>query len=159
MRRVIPIRIKTKFIHGTSTIDPLTNSVNVPVYQTSTFKQEAIGVHKGFEYARTKNPTRSILEDTIAGLENGAYGFTFSSGLAAISTLFALFKSGDHVIVTKNVYGGSYRLLQKVFHKWGITATFVNTEDINNIEKAHQANTVALFIETPTNPLQRVSPL
>lgn len=148
---------KTKLIHGGIPIDPHTGAVSVPIYQVSTYKQDDIGVHKGYEYSRTGNPTRHALEQYIADLEEGARGFAFSSGMAAIHAVFSLFDSGDHIILTDDVYGGTYRIATKVLSRLGISSTFVDTTDLEEIEKAVKPNTKALFVETPTNPLLKVT--
>ncbi|MDQ8734974.1 bifunctional cystathionine gamma-lyase/homocysteine desulfhydrase [Paenibacillus sp. LHD-38] len=148
---------KTKLIHGGIPFDPHTGAVSVPIYQVSTYKQEDIGVHKGYEYSRTGNPTRHALEQYIADLEEGARGFAFSSGMAAIHAVFSLLSSGDHIILTDDVYGGTYRIVTKVLSRLGIEATFADTTSLEEMEKALQPNTKALFVETPTNPLLKVT--
>lgn len=148
---------KTKLIHGGVASDPHTGAVNVPIYQVSTYKQEGVGNHKGFEYSRTGNPTRHALEELIKDLEEGTRGFAFSSGMAAITAVMMLFKKGDHILLTDDVYGGTFRVMTKVLNKFGIDATFVDTSDINNIQGAIKENTVALYIETPTNPLLKIT--
>lgn len=148
---------KTKLIHGGISGDPHTGAVNVPIYQVSTYKQEGVGNHKGFEYSRTGNPTRHALEELIKDLENGKRGFAFSSGMAAITAVMMLFKQGDHILFTDDVYGGTFRVITKVLKKFGIEATFIDTSNINNIKEAIQNNTVALYIETPTNPLLKIT--
>ncbi|MRX71350.1 bifunctional cystathionine gamma-lyase/homocysteine desulfhydrase [Bacillus lacus] len=150
---------KTKMIHGGIVGDPATGAVSVPIYQVSTYKQDAVGVHKGFEYSRTGNPTRHALEELIKDLEEGEAGFAFGSGMAAITAIMMLFNSGDHVIMTDDVYGGTYRVMTKVLNRYGIESTFVDTSDLSNIEKALQDNTKALYIETPTNPLLKITDL
>lgn len=147
---------KTKIIHGVTNVDPLTGAVTTPIYQTSTFKQEAVGVYKGYEYSRTKNPTRTVLEDTIANLEGGTHGFAFSSGMAAITTVFALFKAGDHIILTDDLYGGTFRLVTKVLSKFGLDYSFVKSTNSKYIEEAITDKTVAIYTETPTNPLLNI---
>ncbi|MCM2980662.1 bifunctional cystathionine gamma-lyase/homocysteine desulfhydrase [Niallia sp. FSL W8-0951] len=148
---------KTKLIHGGIPGDPHTGAVNVPIYQVSTYKQDGIGNHKGFEYSRTGNPTRHALEELIKDLEEGTRGFAFSSGMAAITAVMMLFKKGDHILLTDDVYGGTFRVMTKVLNKFGIEATFIDTSDINNIQEAIKENTVALYIETPTNPLLKIT--
>lgn len=145
--------ISTKLIHGGISTDELTGAVNVPIYQTSTFKQTVPGEHKGYEYSRSGNPTREALEKLIAELENGKYGFAFASGLAAITTVLSLFQSGDELIVSNDVYGGTFRLLDKVFTRFGIQYKQVDTSNIEEIEKAINPNVKAVYIETPSNPL------
>jgi cystathionine beta-lyase len=143
----------TRAIHAGQDPDPATGAVIVPIYQTSTFAQEDIGVHKGYEYARSGNPTRSALETAIAALENGAYGLAFASGLAAETTvILALLKSGDHILCGDDVYGGTYRLLMRVFDDKGINASFVNTSDTDKVAAALRPETRLIWLETPTNP-------
>ena len=148
---------KTKLIHGGISGDPHTGAVNVPIYQVSTYKQEEIGVHKGYEYSRTGNPTRFALEELIKDLEEGFKGFAFGSGMAAIHAVFTLFNTGDHVLLTDDVYGGTYRIFTKVLARLGIESTFVDTTDLEAIRQAIQPNTKAIYVETPTNPLLKVT--
>ncbi|MCA0986146.1 bifunctional cystathionine gamma-lyase/homocysteine desulfhydrase [Guptibacillus algicola] len=148
---------KTKLIHGGITGDPQTGAVSVPIYQVSTYKQEAVGKFNGYEYSRTGNPTRHALEELIKDLENGYAGFAFGSGMAAITSVMMLFNSGDHVVMTDDVYGGTYRVMTKVLNRLGIDSTFVDTTDIDAVEQAIKPNTKAVFIETPTNPLLKVT--
>lgn len=148
---------KTRLIHGGIPGDPHTGAVNVPIYQVSTYKQNGIGNHQGFEYSRTGNPTRHALEELIKDLEHGMRGFAFSSGMAAITAVIMLFKQGDHLLITDDVYGGTFRVITKVLNKFGIEATFIDTSNIDNIKEAVQENTVALYIETPTNPLLKIT--
>jgi len=154
---VLKLRRKTKLIHGGSPFDPFTGAVSVPIYQVSTYKQDDIGVHKGYEYSRTGNPTRHALEQYIADLEEGARGFAFSSGMAAIHAVFSMLNAGDHIILTDDVYGGTYRIVTKVLSRLGIASTFADTTSLEEMEKALQPNTKALFVETPTNPLLKVT--
>jgi len=154
---VFKLKRKTKLIHGGIPVDPFTGAVSVPIYQVSTYKQDDIGVHKGYEYSRTGNPTRHALEQYIADLEEGLRGFAFSSGMAAIHAVFSLLSSGDHIILTDDVYGGTYRIITKVLNRLGIEATFVDTTNLEEIEKAVRPGTKALFVETPTNPLLKVT--
>jgi cystathionine gamma-lyase / homocysteine desulfhydrase len=153
------LRKKTKLIHAGITGDETTGAVSVPIYQVSTYKQEAVGKHKGYEYSRTGNPTRHALEEVIKELEEGESGFAFSSGMAAISSVMMLLSAGDHVILTDDVYGGSFRLMDKVLKRFNLEATFVNTSDRNEVEKAIKENTKAIYVETPTNPLLKVTDL
>nr|WP_187768150.1 bifunctional cystathionine gamma-lyase/homocysteine desulfhydrase [Paenibacillus sp. PL91]MBC9202745.1 bifunctional cystathionine gamma-lyase/homocysteine desulfhydrase [Paenibacillus sp. PL91] len=156
---VLKLKRKTKLIHGGNPFDPHTGAVSVPIYQVSTYKQDDIGVHKGYEYSRTGNPTRHALEQYIADLEEGARGFAFSSGMAAINAVFSLLSAGDHIILTDDVYGGTYRIVTKVLSRLGMEATFVDTTRLEEIEEAIRPNTKALFVETPTNPLLKVTDL
>ncbi|MCQ6266370.1 bifunctional cystathionine gamma-lyase/homocysteine desulfhydrase [Fictibacillus sp. WQ 8-8] len=150
---------KTKLIHGGIPGDPATGAVSFPIYQVSTYKQEEVGVHKGYEYSRTGNPTRFALEELVKDLEEGKRGFAFGSGMAAITAVMMLFSSGDHVILTDDVYGGTYRVVSKVLNRIGIEATFVDTTDLNAVKEAIKPNTKALYVETPTNPLLKVTDL
>ncbi|MFX3624495.1 MAG: bifunctional cystathionine gamma-lyase/homocysteine desulfhydrase [Ectobacillus sp.] len=151
------MRAKTKLIHGIHIGDELTGAVTVPIYQTSTYRQEAIGKHKGYEYSRTGNPTRSALEEMMAVLENGHAGFAFSSGMAAITAVMMVFSSGDHIVLTDDVYGGTYRVMSKVLNRFGLEHTFVDTTNLAEVEAAIRPNTKAIYIETPTNPLLKVT--
>ncbi|USY57216.1 bifunctional cystathionine gamma-lyase/homocysteine desulfhydrase [Bacillus sp. 1780r2a1] len=148
---------KTQLIHGGIAGDQHTGAVSVPIYQVSTYKQEEVGKHKGYEYSRTGNPTRHALEELIKDLEGGEAGFAFGSGMAAVTAVMMLFNSGDHVILTDDVYGGTYRVITKVLNRIGIEATFVDTSNVANIEKEIKENTKALYIETPTNPLLKIT--
>ncbi|MEK4367337.1 bifunctional cystathionine gamma-lyase/homocysteine desulfhydrase [Paenibacillus sp. FSL R5-0473] len=151
------MRPKTKLIHAGIVGDPNTGAVSVPIYQVSTYEQESVGVHKGYEYSRTGNPTRHALEEVIKELEDGVRGFAFSSGMAAIHAVLSLLKTGDHVILTDDVYGGTYRIFTKVLSRLGIESTFVDTTSPQALEKALQSNTKAIYVETPTNPLLKVT--
>ncbi|MDX8364125.1 bifunctional cystathionine gamma-lyase/homocysteine desulfhydrase [Cytobacillus sp. IB215665] len=151
------MKTKTKLIHGGIPSDQQTGAVSIPIYQVSTYKQDGIGGHKGFEYSRTGNPTRHALEELIKDLEEGTAGFAFSSGMAAITAVMMLFNSGDHVILTDDVYGGTYRVMTKVLNKLGIESTFIDTSNLSNIETAIRSNTKAIYIETPTNPLLKIT--
>lgn len=151
------MKLDTKIIHGGEFGDPHTGAVSVPIYQVSTYKQTRVGEHTGYEYSRTGNPTRAALETLIAELENGARGLAFASGMAAISTLFSYFNAGDHLIVGDDVYGGTYRVTSKVFTRMGMQVSFVNTSDLEAVKAAIQENTRAIYMETPSNPLLKVS--
>jgi len=153
------VGFSTDAVHAGQEPDPVTGSVTVPIYQTSTYVQEELGKHKGFEYARTQNPTRFALEKNVATLERGARGFAFASGMAAITAVTYLLKSGDHVIASNNMYGGTYRLFEKVLTSYGLTFTYVNTGDLKATEAAFRPTTRMLFVETPTNPSMIVSDL
>ncbi|MHB1254432.1 MAG: cystathionine gamma-synthase [Candidatus Humimicrobiaceae bacterium] len=150
------MEFETTAIHLGQKPDIATGAVIVPVYQTSTYEQESIGKHKGYEYSRTGNPTRRALEDVIAALEDGKHGLAFASGLAAETAVFQLLKKGDHVVVGAEVYGGTYRLLEKIFKPWGLEISFINIDDINNFELAIKKYTKLIWIETPTNPLLKI---
>jgi cystathionine beta-lyase/cystathionine gamma-synthase len=150
--------IKTDAIHAGQEPDPTTGSVTVPIYQTSTYVQEALGKHKGFEYARTQNPTRMALEKNMAVLEKGVAGYAFASGMAATTALTQLLlKQGDHAICSDNVYGGTFRLFDKIVRHYGIEFTYVNTSNSAEVERAMKSNTRMLFIETPTNPIMSIT--
>ncbi len=147
------MKFSTKAIHVGQEPDPTTGAVITPIYQTSTYVQEGIGKHKGYEYARTGNPTRTALEQCLASLENGKYGLCFASGLAAEMNIMNLLKQGDHVVVGEDVYGGTYRLFQRVMTKYGLKFSFVDSRDLSNVEKAITKETRMLWLETPTNPM------
>ncbi|MFZ3386747.1 MAG: cystathionine gamma-synthase [Candidatus Hydromicrobium sp.] len=150
------MKFETKAIHSGQKPDAQTGAVIVPVYQTSTYQQEAIGKNKGYEYSRTGNPTRKALEDVLASLEDGRYGLAFASGVAATAAVFNLLKPGNHIVVGDDIYGGTYRLLEKIFKPWGLEISFVNIDDINNFESAIKKKTKLIWIETPTNPLLKI---
>ena len=150
------MRFGTKVIHAGLKPDPATGAVMTPIYQTSTYHQKSPGVHKGFEYSRTGNPTRKALEDNLAALENGSFGLCFGSGLAAIDAVLKTLKPGDEVISTSDLYGGSYRLFTKIFEKFAIKFKFVSMNDIEEVEKAINDNTKLLWVETPTNPMMNI---
>lgn len=149
----------TKVIHGGISEDTHTGAVNIPIYQTSTFRQESVGNHKGYEYSRSGNPTRESLEKLISDLEGGNAGFAFASGLAALSTVIMLFEAGDHLLLSDNVYGGTFRVIDKVFTHLGISYSLVDTSNLDEIEASITNKTKAIFIETPTNPLMKLSDL
>ena len=149
----------TKAIHTGQEPDPTTGAVTVPIYQTSTYAQDALGRHKGYEYARTQNPTRAALEKNLAALEGGVAAHCFASGLAAIDTTLKLLKSGDHVIVSDNTYGGTYRLFEKVLRNFGLDFSYVDTTESVNVENALRDNTRMVFVETPTNPIMAIADL
>ena len=150
--------IKTDAIHAGQEPDPTTGAVTIPIYQTSTYVQEGIGKHKGFEYARTQNPTRMALEKNMAVLEGGVAGYAFASGMAATTALtHLLLKQGDHAICSDNVYGGTFRLFDKIVRQYGVDFTYVNTSNLPDLAKAMRANTRMVFIETPTNPIMSIT--
>jgi cystathionine beta-lyase/cystathionine gamma-synthase len=149
----------TTAIHAGQEPDSATGAVSVPIYQTSTYAQEGLGRHKGFEYARTHNPTRFALEKNIAALEGGRFAYAFASGMAAIDTTLRLVKAGDHVIVSDNTYGGTFRLFSRVLVDYGLEFDYVNTSDPINVEKAIKPNTKMVFVETPTNPIMSITDL
>ncbi len=143
----------TDAIHAGQSPDPVTGAVITPIYQTSTYAQEELGKNKGFEYGRTHNLTRQSLEQNVAALEKAKFGIAFSSGLAATQAITTLVKAGDHIIVSHNVYGGTYRLFELIMKDFGLDFSWVNTSDLKNIEDAIKKNTKMVFIETPTNPM------
>ncbi|GIV97170.1 MAG: cystathionine gamma-synthase [Herpetosiphonaceae bacterium] len=147
----------TRAIHVGQEPEPATGAVVVPIYQTSTFAQEEVGVHKGYEYARTGNPTRTALESCLASLEEGAYGLAFASGLAASTTVMLLLKAGDHVVVGDDVYGGTYRLFERVMRHHGLNFDFVDTSDPQRVAAAIRPETRLIWLETPTNPLLKLA--
>lgn len=147
----------TDCIHAGQEPEPVTGAVTVPIYQTSTYVQPELGRHKGFEYARTKNPTRSALEANLAALEGGNFGHCFASGMSATDCVLRMLKSGDHVIAGENMYGGTFRLFDKVLRKYGLEFSYVDTSDAKQIEAAVQTNTRLLFLETPTNPMMSLT--
>ncbi len=152
-------RFSTICIHAGQEADPSTGAIVTPIYQTSTYVQEALGRHKGYEYARTQNPTRAALEGNLAALERGLAAFAFASGMAATGAVMTLLKSGDHVVVTDNTYGGTYRFFERVLRKYQLDFTYVDTSDTGAIERALRPQTKLLFLETPTNPTLRLTDL
>ena len=149
--------IETMLIHGGNQIDERTGAVNVPIYQTSTYMQDGLGRNRGFEYSRTGNPTRKVLEDLIAELEGGVAGFAFASGMAAITTVLSLFRSGDRILISRNVYGGTYRVLDKVFSSFGIRYSILDSEDPESLERSIGDDVKAILLESPANPLMSVT--
>lgn len=147
----------TKFIHAGMEPDPSTGAIMTPIYQTSTYVQEAPGVNKGYEYARSQNPTRKALEDALAVIENGKYGLAFSSGVAATDAVIKLLQPGDEVIAASDMYGGTYRLFTKVFEKFGIKFIYTDTTDPANVSAAITPKTKLIWLETPTNPLMNIT--
>ncbi len=152
-------RFSTLCIHAGQEPDPATGAIITPIYQTSTYVQEGLGRHKGHEYARTSNPTRAALEANVAALECGTAGFAFASGMAAIGAIGTLLRSGDHVIVTDNTYGGTFRFFERVLTRYGLTFSYVDTGQVDAVEAAVRPATRMLFVETPTNPMMRLSDL
>jgi cystathionine beta-lyase/cystathionine gamma-synthase len=149
----------TRAIHAGQRPDPLAGAIMTPVYLTSTYVQEALGQNKGYEYARGKNPTREALERNVAALEGGRHGFAFSSGMGCVDSIMKLFKSGDHIVCGENVYGGVFRLFDKLLQHYGMTFTYVDTRDPQCIADAVTPRTRLVFVETPTNPLMRITDL
>ncbi len=150
------MKFATKAIHAGVSPDPTTGAIMTPIYQTSTYVQEAPGKHKGYEYARTQNPTRDALQGALAALENGRHGLCYASGLAATDAILKLFKPGDEIIATNDMYGGTYRLFTKIFQNFGLKFHFVPMQDMADVERHINANTKMLWLETPTNPLMRL---
>ena len=151
------MKTATTYIHAGAVPDPSTGAIMTPIYQTSTYVQEAPGVNKGFEYARSQNPTRQALETTLAAIEKGKYGLAFSSGVAATDAVIKLLSPGDQVIAPNDMYGGTYRLFTKIFAKFGIEFTYIDTAVISNIEAAITPKTKLIWVETPTNPLMNIT--
>lgn len=150
-------RIESILAQIGSVEEPVTGAVNYPIYQATAFRHPRLGQSTGFDYARTKSPTRKVLEDAAAVLEAGDAGFACSSGMAALQTIFTLFAQGDHLIVSLDLYGGTYRLLERIMSKYGVTASYVDTNDLDALESVRKPNTKAVIIETPTNPLMMVT--
>ena len=150
------MKFGTKAIHAGVHPDPSTGAIMTPIYQTSTYVQSAPGEHKGYEYARTQNPTRDALQSALAQLENGKFGLCYASGLAATDAVLKLFKPGDEIIATNDMYGGTYRIFTKIFEIFGLKFHFVDMQDIQNIGRYINENTKMLWLETPTNPLMRL---
>jgi len=150
------IKFNTKTIHGGQIPEKGYGAVMTPIYQTSTYSQSSPGVHEGFEYSRTSNPTRKALENSLASIENGKHGLAFGSGLAAIDAVLKLFKTGDEVISTNNLYGGSYRLFTKVFENFGIKFHFTEMSDLASLKKLINSKTKMIWVETPTNPMMNI---
>jgi len=148
---------KTDCVHAGQSPDEKTGAVITPIFQTSTYKQDGIGKHRGYEYARTANPTREALERNVAALEKGKFGIAYSSGMAATDTILRLFGPGDEIVVTDNVYGGTYRLFELVLKQYGYIFKFVDTSDLKQVEAALSPKTKLVFVESPTNPMLRVT--
>ena len=151
------MKFNTKTIHGGQEHEPTTGSVMPPIFQTSTFAQSSPGVHKGYEYSRAANPTRTALENAFAAIENGSHGFAFASGLSAIDCVLRLLNPGDEVIAGDDLYGGSYRMFTRLFSKYGLKFKFVDMNHVNNVTKELSANTKLIWLETPTNPLMKIA--
>jgi cystathionine beta-lyase/cystathionine gamma-synthase len=152
-------RFSTVCLHAGQEPDPSTGAIITPIYQTSTYVQEALGKHKGYEYGRTQNPTRMALERNITAIEGGKAGFAFASGMAAIGAIATLLKAGDHVVVSDNTYGGTFRLFDKVLTRYQIAFSYVDTSKLDEVERAMTPSTRILFVETPTNPVMRITDL
>src|SRR5216683_2082156 len=152
-------RFSTICLHAGQEPDPSTGAIITPIYQTSTYVQEALGKHKGFEYGRTQNPTRLAVERNVAAIERGKAGFAFASGMAAIGAVATMLKAGDHVIVSDNTYGGTFRLFDKILTRYQLTFSYVDTSKLDEVERAITPATRMLFVETPTNPVMRLTDL
>ena len=146
----------TRAVHAGQRPDPVTGAVMTPIYQTSTYVQEGLGRHKGYEYARTQNPTREALERNVASLEGGTFGFAFGSGLAALDATLKLLRAGDHVVSGDNIYGGSHRLMERIYTQYGVTFSFVDMRGIEAVERALTPATRMIYCETPTNPMMNL---
>ena len=149
----------TDCIHAGQEPEPHTGAVTIPIYQTSTYVQPELGRHKGYEYARTQNPTRAALEANVAALERGKRGHCFASGMSAIDVVFRLLKAGDHVVAGENMYGGSYRLFHRVLEKFGLQFTYVDTSNVDAVKNAIRPETKVVYLETPTNPMMTITDL
>jgi cystathionine beta-lyase/cystathionine gamma-synthase len=160
MTRILPDDLDhhfaTRAVHAGQEPEPLAGAVMTPIYQTSTYVQEGLGRHKGYEYARTQNPTREALERNVASLEGGTFGFAFGSGLAALDSVLKLLRSGDHVVCGENVYGGTHRLMQRIYTELGLRFTFVDMRDVRNVERTLTEATRMVYCETPTNPMMNL---
>lgn len=150
------MKFATKVIHAGIEPDPSSGAIMTPIFQTSTYVQESPGKHKGYEYARTQNPTRDVLQNQLASLENGNHGICFASGLAATDAILKLFSPGDHIISSNDLYGGTYRLFNKIYGKYGMQFSFVDMTDVSNIEAEIRPETKLIWIETPTNPMLNI---
>lgn len=163
MTRILPgdldHSLPTRAVHAGQVEDPLAGAVMTPIYQTSTYRQEGLGKHKGYEYARTQNPTREALERNVAALEGATHGFAFGSGLAALDAILKLFKAGDHIVSGESVYGGSMRLMRQIFEPYGLKVTFVDSREASNFERALTPATRMIYCETPTNPMMFLTDL
>src|ERR1700676_4391777 len=152
-------RFSTICLHAGQTPDPSTGAIITPIYQTATYVQDALGKHKGYEYGRTQNPTRMALEGNIAAIEGAQAAFAFASGMAAVGPLSAMLKSGDHRVVSDNSYGGTFRLFDKVLTRYQLSFSYIDTADLRAVEQAITPATRMLFVETPTNPIMRLTDL
>jgi len=153
------MKFATRLIHGGQTSDPLTGALGVPIYQTSTYRQQSVDHFGKYDYARSDNPTREALEEAIAGLEKGTRAFAFASGMAAISSTLLIFSPGDHLVVCEDVYGGAYRVLTSIFQRLGIASTFVDATSLEAIEAAIRPETKGIYLESPSNPLLKITDL
>jgi cystathionine beta-lyase/cystathionine gamma-synthase len=149
----------TRSVHAGQIVEPLAGAVMTPIYQTSTYVQQGLGKNRGYEYGRTQNPTREALERNVASLEGATYGFAFGSGLAALDAVLKLFKAGDHIVCGENVYGGSHRLMERIYGNLGLKVSFVDMRDVANVERALTPATRMIYCETPTNPMMNLTDL
>ena len=156
---MLNLKISTKVVHGCKGCDPHTGAVSFPIYQSATFRHPGLHQTTGYDYSRLQNPTREELENTIAQLENARFGFAFSSGMAAVSSVLTLFSPGDHLIVSNDLYGGTYRIFESIYSRYGIRFTYLDTSNIMAVKNALEVNTKAIFVETPSNPMMRVTDL
>ncbi|CQR74826.1 Cystathionine gamma-lyase [Sporomusa ovata DSM 2662] len=151
------MKISTKIVQSGLVTDKTTGAISTPIYQTATFRHPELGCSTGYDYSRSRNPTRKAVEEAIATLEEGHAGFAFASGLAAITAILMLYRPGDHLIITEDCYGGTYRILEQLFTQFGLSATFVDTSDTHQVRQALQPSTKAILLETPTNPLMKIA--
>lgn len=151
------MKLATKIVHAGLVTDKTTGAISTPIYQTATFRHPELGRSTGYDYSRTQNPTRKAVEEAIATLEEGHAGFAFASGMAAITAILMLYRPGDHLIITEDCYGGTYRILDKLFSQFGLTATFVDTGNLEDVRQSIQPATKAILLETPTNPLMKIA--
>ena len=163
MTRILPhdhqFGFATRAVHAGQVAEPLSGAVMTPIYQTSTYVQQGLGKHRGYEYARTQNPTREALERNVASLEGATHGFAFGSGLAALDAVLKLFQAGDHIVCGENVYGGSHRLMERIYGNLGLKVSFVDMREVKNIERALTPATRMIYCETPTNPMMNLTDL
>ena len=152
-------RFSTICLHAGQEPDPATGAIVIPIYQTSTYVQDELGRHKGYEYARTQNPTRSAVEGNLAAMESGKAALAFASGMAAINAIATMLRAGDHVVVSDNVYGGTFRLFDQVLNRYDLSFTYVDTRNLDAVEQAFTPATRMLFVETPSNPVMRLTDL
>jgi len=151
------MRISTKIVQAGLVTDKTTGAISTPIYQTATFRHPELGHSTGYDYSRSQNPTRKAVEEALATLEEGHAGFAFASGMAAITAILMLYRPGDHLIITEDCYGGTYRIIDKLFAQFGLSATFVDTSDLRQVRQALQSSTKAILLETPTNPLMKIA--
>jgi len=151
------MRISTKIVQAGLVTDKTTGAISTPIYQTATFRHPELGHSTGYDYSRSQNPTRKAVEEALATLEEGHAGFAFASGMAGITAILMLYRPGDHLIITEDCYGGTYRIIDKLFAQFGLSATFVDTSDLHQVRQALQSSTKAILLETPTNPLMKIA--